>query len=73
MTELSNKSSSDLEFTEVTPNEWTSLTKSNLLKLTSNYNLEPYLYTKKNQYPIKSNSSLSSSPNLKYQKRRVPA
>ena len=45
---------SELEITEINPNQWTALAKKNMLGLVSEYNLEPYLYTKK----IKSNQEL---------------
>jgi hypothetical protein len=38
---------SELEITEINPNQWTALAKKNMLGLVSEYNLEPYLYTKK--------------------------
>jgi hypothetical protein len=38
---------SELEITEINPNQWTALTKKNMLGLASEYNLDPYLYTKK--------------------------
>jgi hypothetical protein len=38
---------SELEITEVKPNQWTSLAKKNMLRLAIEHNLEPYLYTKK--------------------------
>ena len=38
---------SELEITEVKPNQWTALSKKNMLRLAIEHNLEPYLYTKK--------------------------
>lgn len=38
---------SELEITEVNPNQWTALTKKNMLDLHKKYDLEPYLYTNK--------------------------
>ncbi len=38
---------SELEITEIEANEWTALTKKNLLQLTVDYDLSPFLYTKK--------------------------
>jgi hypothetical protein len=38
---------SELEITEINPNQRTALTKKNMLGLASEYNLDPYLYTKK--------------------------
>ena len=37
----------DLEITEINPNQWTALTKKNMLMLTKDYDLEPFLFTKK--------------------------
>jgi hypothetical protein len=38
---------SELEINEINPNQWTTLTKQNMLKLQKKFDLEPYLYTKK--------------------------
>jgi hypothetical protein len=38
---------SDLEITEINPNEWTSLTKAEMLCLAATHDLFPFLYTKK--------------------------
>ena len=38
--------SSDLQITEINPNQWTAMTKQNMLTLVKDYNLEPFLYTK---------------------------
>lgn len=46
MTHPKRSISSDLEITEINPNQWTALTKQNMLTLMKDYNLEPFLYTK---------------------------
>jgi hypothetical protein len=41
------KIASDLEITEINPNEWTALTKAEMLRLDATHDLSPFLYTKK--------------------------